>query len=369
MLWTEKYRPQNLQEVVGNRKALSALVKYFLVWEHGATEKNIIALVGPSGVGKTISAYLVAKKFGYDVIEINASDYRRKQDILEMLPAIMTRSPYGKKLILLDEIDGLTGADRGGLAALNDILRYARIPIVVTANDLSHQRFKSLLDKAYVVGFQALSAEEIKPFLLHIAYSEGLEISTEEIETIAKMAHGDMRYAINLLQSFAEGEAFPFFAKLRQDVQFSEMLKEKRLPKDIDKQLAIYWIYENLPRAIENLEKLEKAINLLSVAEISDTWYFSDYFINKALSLCEKRVDKLYFPENISMLGSSKKRRSVEKEVASVLSGFIHMGTNEIMKVVFPFLKMMSKQKREEIFNDIGLDFELREAVNSYWGE
>ena len=79
--------------------------------------------MGPPGVGKTTTAYLVAKELGYEITELNASDTRSKKQLDSVVAdALGTRwvtNTSAKKLLLMDEVDGMAGnEDRGGVGEL-----------------------------------------------------------------------------------------------------------------------------------------------------------------------------------------------------------------------------------------------------------
>ena len=77
-MWSEKYRPQIISDMVGNEESRASIMEWFTKWKKGTKP---ILLVGPPGIGKTTIAYLVAKQFGYDMIGLNASDVRSKSRI------------------------------------------------------------------------------------------------------------------------------------------------------------------------------------------------------------------------------------------------------------------------------------------------
>ena len=125
MLWTEKYHPQNFQEVLGNPKAKDEITAWIDDWLMGKHPKPLL-LIGPPGTGKTTLAHLVAKEFA-DYIELNASDKRSYDILLSTIgEAAATSSLFnqGLKLIILDEVDGIHGTfDRGGLRAISKIIK------------------------------------------------------------------------------------------------------------------------------------------------------------------------------------------------------------------------------------------------------
>ena len=76
MMWSEKYRPQDLTDLIGNEDARKFFVEWFGKWKIGTKP---LLLVGPPGIGKTTLANIAGKNFGYDMISLNASDVRNKK--------------------------------------------------------------------------------------------------------------------------------------------------------------------------------------------------------------------------------------------------------------------------------------------------
>ncbi len=142
-MWSEKYRPQIISDMVGNEEARAAIIEWFVKWKKGTKP---LLLVGPPGIGKTTIAYLVAKQFGYDMIGLNASDVRSKSRINEILmPVLGNVSVLGIPMIFVDEVDGIHGrGDYGGASALVDILKEPTVPIVLAANNDTSDKMKSI---------------------------------------------------------------------------------------------------------------------------------------------------------------------------------------------------------------------------------
>src|SRR3979490_2746338 len=79
--WGEKYRPKDLNDVVGNPTAVSELRKWAASWQRGRPEKKAVVLQGPPGIGKTSAALALANEMGWSVVEMNASESRNADAI------------------------------------------------------------------------------------------------------------------------------------------------------------------------------------------------------------------------------------------------------------------------------------------------
>ena len=138
MMWSEKYRPKTVQEMVGNEDARLATIKWLARWVSGSRP---LILIGPPGTGKTTLVHALARQLDYDVVEMNASDIRNKEALqTRIMPVFQnTANLIGKKIMLfLDEVDGISGReDTGGLDALIDLMKEPTVPVIMAANEKS----------------------------------------------------------------------------------------------------------------------------------------------------------------------------------------------------------------------------------------
>jgi replication factor C large subunit len=271
MTLVERYRPKNLSQIIGQREAVRKLLI-------AIRSKKPVLLHGPVGTGKTSSVHAIANDFNSELIELNASDFRTKDDINEVVKgALEQKSLFAKeKIILVDELEGLSGnKDRGGIAALNAILS-SKSPVVMITSDAYDQKLREIRKKVELIKFEKIPAEDIFRILQDIAKKENINISSSDIKKLALLADGDARAAINDLQAYSgnieglgqrekEISIFNVLKIIFKSNTFSVMNALDNLNMEPDE--AILWIDENLPLEYSGKE-LADAYNMLSKADI-----------------------------------------------------------------------------------------------------
>ncbi|MFB6084510.1 MAG: replication factor C large subunit [Halorientalis sp.] len=281
--WTEKYRPSTLSEVRGNDKARDALREWGETWDD---HQEAAILHGSPGIGKTSAAHALAADMGWEVVELNASDSRTKDDI-ERLAGRASRNATlggsGKQLIIVDEADNFHGnVDRGGSKAVTRIVKEADQPVVLIANDF-YEMSNTLRNACREIEFRDISARSIVPVLRDVCRQEGIEFEDEALESIAESNSGDLRGAINDLQALAQGRdrlraedvvtgerdttngVFDYLDTLIKNADAQEAL-EASYDVDETPDDLINWIEDNMPKDYEGRE-LARAYDFLADAD------------------------------------------------------------------------------------------------------
>ena len=291
--WTDQYRPKSKEEIVGNREAVDKLEKWIKSWGKKPPKKRAAFVYGPPGTGKTAAVQALATEKGYDLLEINASDTRTKNRIEEVLgkAAGQTVTVFGRRrMILLDEMEGVSGQkDRGGITAISNVIKTTRIPIVLVATTIGENmesKFRPLRSKATLIEFQPVPFGEVYKSLERISRENGVKVHPEALDTLASRSGGDLRSAINDLETVAKGktEVDPcdiewMGERDRQDytpniinrIFSARSLWEAR--KTISQSMIPYedlfdWIYENLPLVIDEPGERLQALETLAKADV-----------------------------------------------------------------------------------------------------
>ncbi|MEM2956376.1 MAG: replication factor C large subunit [Candidatus Pacearchaeota archaeon] len=271
MLFTEIYRPKSLSQIIGQREAVRKLLI-------AIKNKRPVLIYGPVGTGKTSSVHAIANDFNFELIELNASDLRTKEQInLIVKRALEQQSLFAKeKIILIDELEGISGTrDRGCINALNTLLTI-KSPLILITSDPYEPKLKEIRKKVEIIKFEKLLPEDIVRILQEICKKEKIDIQQQDLKKLALMADGDARAAINDLQAFAgdikglgqrekEISIFNALKVIFKSNTFSVLNAFENV--DMEPQDIILWIDENLPLEYKN-EELTKAYDYLSKADI-----------------------------------------------------------------------------------------------------
>ena len=287
-LWVEKYKPRCLGDLVGNGGSIGKLSSWLKGWKFGS---GAALLSGPPGIGKTSTAKLVCEMAGFGVLEFNASDTRSKLSIDEMASGLSTNCVLGRGAlssrvaIVMDEVDGMSAGDRGGGAALIQMIKKSKLPIICICNDRQDAKIRSLANYCLDLRFLKPSVEEIASRILVVAKAENVLLTRSEAIGMAEAAGGDLRQVINNFQLGRLGVAvtakdvalgpFEVVKNLLTSSVARTMSFQKRLELFfLDYDLIPLLVQQNYPKCVENVTDprvwtaLCKAAEYVSCADV-----------------------------------------------------------------------------------------------------
>jgi len=346
----EKYRPRILNDLKGQDKPISDLKNLVENYKPG----KAIMVYGKTGTGKTNAVCILAEENDLELVEINASDLRN-QNLMEskILNAVKQKSLFGKnKLILIDDVEAFSGiSDRGGLATLSSVIDQSVFPIVMTVTDPWDKKLNTIRKKSNLIGFRALSHVTIFNVLNEINLKENLKIDKEKLIEISKKNEGDIRGAINDLQSVTEGDLASRERKVDIFQVLKKVLKNRddnilEILNDMDVTFEDYllWMDENIPREY-NHEELLKAYERLSRADVFRgrvmKWQYYRYLVYHMFLMSTgvsfaKKEPKIGFtsyqkPQRILKMFIAKQRYGKKRAISEKIAEKTHTSTKRVL--------------------------------------
>jgi replication factor C large subunit len=376
LLWVEKYRPKKIADVIGNEEAKTAFVDWL---QSKRRTKKAVLLYGTPGVGKTTLVNAAANEFGFRVIEMNASDTRSEKAIKRVagpataFVALDTFSSESKgNILFMDEVDGIAGnEDRGGVSTILRIIEESRIPVIMAANDPDLGKLRPLKKVSALIRFYQVRIPLIIILLQKVCQKEHAKAEFEALERIAENSRGDVRSAINDLQSLAEAtktltlQDTAVLSARNKDVSMDETLKDYFSAKslleasmllsrsNVDYDDLLMAIGDNLPLRYSNPVELAAAYDFVSQADVfrgrigTENWHLLKYFFNSLAEAAAvspesyKPFSLISPPIRIITLFWTKSKRTMLENICGKIGQRCHVSRATAKIDCVPFIKTM----------------------------
>ncbi len=377
-MWTNKYKPESLKDFVGHNN----IVNTFLTWiKNWTTDSKPLMFYGPPGIGKTALIQAYTKENNLDLIEVNASDVRTAKELKRTITSSVSQHSLFKrgKIFLIDEADGIAGKeDSGGVKELINIISETKHPVVMTCNNAYHIKLRELRKYCEMIQFRKVPVYDVAKKLKSICSNEKIKCDDEIINQIAKISNGDLRSAINDLETLSKASGRikledledlgyrerenSIFDALKILFKTQSVLAAKLAINNVDKNIdeIFWWIENNIANEYEDPEEIAEAFNILSKADMfkrkisyRQNWKLMSYmidFMTAGVSQAKKQTYSKFtryeYPKNIMMLGRSKESRRTSNEVLQAFSKHLHTSKNKVKSYYLPYFKQMTGNKK-----------------------
>ena len=298
-LWTEKYRPDNVNGYVFRDGAQREQVAQWI------KEKTIPHLLfsGAPGVGKTTLAKILIKQLGideYDVLEINASRENSVDTIRDKISGFVQTMPFGDfKVVLLDEADYISP---NGQAALRGVMEtYAQTARFMLTCNYPNRVIPALHSRCQGFHIEKIDQAEFTARMATVMIEENVEFELDILDTYVKATYPDLRKCLNICQMNSndgtlskphgdEGgsqeyklEVVTLF-KAGKIKEARQMLCKNARPEEMEEMFR--WMYDNIDLWGTTEEQRDAAIIVIRNGLVNHAMV-ADPEINLSATLCE----------------------------------------------------------------------------------
>jgi replication factor C subunit 1 len=357
--WFIRYKPKKMDDILINREDLKKMKNWLLDFKNNKpkTPKSLL-LYGPPGVGKTTIANVLLNEFEYDVREFNASEIRNqkliKDNILDINGSVNVADKlcYKKKMIgiIMDEIDGMSSGDRGGLTELCTIIykkkTNTKSPFICITNTLD-KKMKTIKDKSCFINVKKPSLFQLTELANRIIKKENIKCNNMIIiKYIVERAQFDYRRLINLCEYI--------FTDINTDFNNLSIEDTKKYINNFEKKQIEITPYKCVDKLLSFYKDLEYIYELFETDKNIVTLLMYENFSNHITkNIIDKDSNKI---DNIAKIYDLISEYEYFDNEIYTKQNFILNRYNCIIKLAIPSF-MINKMNRKSNIGDLKINY------------
>ena len=270
-----KYKPENLENIIGNKTCINSIQTWFENWYPLKTNtKDVCAVLsGPNGIGKTLAIELLIKKYNLNPISLNPDEKADKEHIVNVfLPSIQRQKSITNKqnIFVIHDIDCYD--DYGFISSIVNCMKETKIPVISTCNNRYDQSLKTILPYCLDIKFQKPNASDIVKFVKPILKKESISMSDANLNQLIEDSNCDIRSILNNLELFSSENTNTkdktnsnIFEVTKQFMSQNVELNDKQILFWMNNDILPLMIHENYPS--NNIKMKNEASYLHNIAE------------------------------------------------------------------------------------------------------
>ena len=221
MTLQKKYIPETWNDIIGQAEIVASLSHY-----SGIGDLPHFLFAGPSGVGKTACAYVLAEELGVGLVELNSSDERGIDVVRNKIKTLLFTS--GQRIILLDEADGLTNDSMAALRRpMEQALQRTNNRLILTVNR-PWKISDAISSRCTNLHFQPLAEEALKTIAYRVLKREGMKFSTKDeikqiVNALVVYSKGDARKLLDVIDNYSHSKESLIQYILKRDTEVNRV--------------------------------------------------------------------------------------------------------------------------------------------------
>jgi replication factor C subunit 1 len=339
-MFTLKYRPNTIQEFIGNKNNIQPFIRWLLEWDTNNKKEKCLLISGINGIGKSLLVELIIKKHDYNIINLSIDEDRDKESINQIIkPLLRTKKTFNgqENVLVVSDID-CSGSDYGFISSLTECIKETQIPIICICDDRYSQNIKPILNYCKDLKLVKPSYEDIYRLIYKVVSIEQIKIGKSGVEKLYEQSNGDIRFILNSLQL---GNRKVNGNKNIQNINiFDTTGKLLNMDLTIDEKLHYYWmandihtlmIHENYINhtftttdEVKKIQNLSYSADSLSDVDLMDSIFDFDlacYVASntiKATTKCNKK-GQIKFPQFLGKISSMNKNKRENNNYENVV--------------------------------------------------